>query len=161
MKLFALIVFSISLAAALIHHFAFEHARLTLAFDAKQYLANTAAIAEILVSILRGQAWTALAFDPKFVCGITIDGPVVPLFFGVLFAAAGHVPTTTDWKVLEILQSIVHGLSACLVLGLTWRLTRCRAAAMGAGLAWGPTGTTEAGTGHLSKESPAGESIEK
>ncbi len=105
----------VSTAIALAYHFLCGHAKTTLLYDARGYLWSAGRISEFLINALH-QKWTlSLVTDKEFVTAILRDGPVFPSLFGMFFAAAGKVPGSTDWRVLEVAQSVIHGLSAGLV----------------------------------------------
>lgn len=131
-----LIVFAGALLVALLFHFTQEPPRRTLCFDARQYIFDTERIATFLLHLLKGKVETALLTSPDFVNSILADGPVFPGFHGAIFALLGHSPQITDWRVIQIVQSIMHACSAAMICLLSARLTQRRALSLSAGLVW-------------------------
>ena len=132
-----LIVFTGAALFALVFHFTQEPPRRTLCFDARQYLFDTERMATFLLQLFKGKLDTAPLTSPDFLASILADGPMFPLFHGVVFALLGHSPQITDWRVIQSVQSIMHGCSAAMICLLSARLTHKRWLAVAAGLTWG------------------------
>jgi hypothetical protein len=74
--------------------------------------------------------------DKQFIGAIANDGPVLTGTFAAIFALLGHIPVNKDWTSFEIIQSVMHALSAALVYIAAKRATKMEAAAVFAGLVW-------------------------
>ena len=130
-------VFAITLAVTLLFHFLAEPPRRALCFDARQYLANTQQICEFILSVYKGQADFSLLTSKSFVEAILTDGPVFPGFFGTIFSLLGHAPTIGDWRLLQVMQSVMHAASASMVAMLAWRFSDRAKIGVLSGLTWG------------------------
>jgi len=135
-KLPILVVLTCALATALLHHFAFAHPRTTFLYDARSYLSSTAHIAEWMQSILHGHPNTEPIANHDFLAAIVNDGPVLTGTFAALFTLLGHVPLNKDWTTIEMIQSVMHALSAALIYIAARRATKIEVAAIFAGLVW-------------------------
>lgn len=131
-----LISFS-AIAVALLFHFTQDSPHRTLSFDARQYLFDTESLATFLLQLFKGKVLTAPLTSPDFVSSILADGPVFPAFHAAIFAALGHAPQIYDWRLIQIVQSIMHGCSAAMIYLLSLRLSQRRIPAVIAGLCWG------------------------
>ena len=126
----------IALSTALLHHFAAVHPRTTFLYDARSYLASTASIAQVLVSLWHGHLDAAPLADKTFLTAIVNDGPILPGTFATIFALCGHVPQNKDWTLFEVIQSFMHAGSAALVYLAARRATKVEAAAIFSGCLW-------------------------
>jgi len=126
----------IGLAVPLLHHFAFYHPRTTFIYDSRSYLSTTATIAQCLKSIISGHGDMTLVSAKQFLATIVNDGPVMTTTFAAIFTLLGHIPENKDWTTFQIIQSVMHALSAALVYIAAKRATKDETAAIVAGLAW-------------------------
>jgi hypothetical protein len=133
---FLLIVF-FATAYALFFHFSQEPPRRTLCFDARQYLFDAERISTFLLQLLKGKLDTAPLTSADFVSSILADGPIFPAFHGTIFALLGHAPQIYDWRLIQVVQSVMHGCSAAMIFLLSYRLTEKRWLAILSGLVWG------------------------
>ncbi|MBS1989142.1 MAG: hypothetical protein JSS83_01420 [Cyanobacteria bacterium SZAS LIN-3] len=130
------IVFACALAVALLHHFAFAHPRTTFLYDARSYLSSTAHICECILSLVHGHPDLGPISNKDFLAAIVNDGPVLPGTFAAIFALFGHVPVNKDWTFFELIQSVMHAVTATLVCTAAARATKMTAAGIFAGLVW-------------------------
>lgn len=135
--LHSVLIFGISTAVALVFHALAEPPRRALCFDARQYLSNTQYICDFIISLMHGRPDTTVVTGKAFVEAILSDGPVLPGFFAGLFALCGHSPSVSDWRLIQTIQSVMHGLSSAMVFILTERLTGNVRYGRVAGLMWG------------------------
>ncbi len=77
--------------------------------------------------------------DRQFLGSIVNDGPVLTGTFAAIFAALGHIPQNKDWTTFELIQSVMHALSAALIYIAARRATKIEAAAIFAGIVGPPT----------------------
>lgn len=122
---------------ALVFHFNQEPPRRTLCFDARQYLFDAERIATFLLKLLKGRLETDPLTSPDFVSSILADGPIFPGFHGTIFALIGHAPQIYDWRLIQVVQSVMHACSAAMIYLLSYRLTERRLLSIGTGLVWG------------------------
>jgi hypothetical protein len=130
-------IFLLSFITAIIFHFTAEPPKRTLCFDARQYIFDTARVAEFILALLKGQWRPALICDQQFLTSILADGPAFPTIFATIFAVLGHAPGIQDCRVIEVLQSLMHAFSASFLFAISYLLTARWKAAAFAGLAWG------------------------
>ena len=129
-------VFTGALTVALLHHFVFAHPRTTFIYDSRSYLSSTAHITECLFSILHGHPDLAPISNRDFLGAIVNDGPVLTGFFASIFTIFNHVPQNKDWTTFELIQSVLHAVTASLVFLAARRATGMTSAAVFAGLVW-------------------------
>lgn len=129
-------VFVFTLVCTLSFHFLADGPKRTLCFDARQYIFDTSRITEFILAAVHGQWKPQLVTDTTFLTSILADGPAFPSFFGTLFAFTGHAPDIQDCKFIEVFQSVLHALSATLIFGLSFALTRRLAPAACSALCW-------------------------
>jgi len=108
-------IFLCATGAALAFHFVFGHPKSTLMYDARSYLWTAGRISQFLIDLSHFQWHPELVCDAQFRNAILNDGPMLTSFFGTAFALLQRVPTPKDWVTIEVLQSILHGLSSGLI----------------------------------------------
>ncbi len=117
-----------AVTTALSHHFIFGHPRATLIYDARSYLWTSAQFAQFFIDLSHFHWSPQLMLNPKFQEHVVNDGPLFTSFMGGIFALFQHVPAEKDWFNIEIIQSVLHGLTAGLVYLITLRLFDSNAA---------------------------------
>lgn len=130
-------VFLITLLTTIAFHLIAEGPKKTLCFDARQYIFDTGRIAEFILAMIKGQWRPELICDQQFLTSILADGPAFPSIFACFFAVLGHPPGIQDCRAIEVLQSMMHAISACLLFSLSYLLSDRWKTACFAGLAWG------------------------
>lgn len=110
------------IAAALTYHFVFGHPRTTLIYDARSYLWTSARFAQFFIDLSHFHWSPQLLIDRQFQEHVMNDGPLFTSFIGLVFALFQHVPVEKDWFKIEIIQSILHGLTSGFVYLITLRL---------------------------------------
>ncbi len=111
-------------SVALAYHFVYGHAKSSLIYDARSYLWTSAQISHFLIDLSHLKWSWDLVTNPEFREHLFNDGPVYTTFIGSIFALMQHVPVQKDWVKVEVIQSILHGLSTVLVFDLARRLVR-------------------------------------
>lgn len=137
----ALFVFAAALLTALSFHFLYDLGgpKRTLCFDARQYLADTSQIAELIRFCLQGN-WLGAGQSmskPDFVSAILADGPVLPSVFASMFVMTGQTPGIEQCRFIQVIQSLMHASSSLLLFLLSLKITGKKTVpALAAGLAW-------------------------
>lgn len=120
------LVVGAALTSALLFHFVFGHPKTTLSYDARSYLWTSARFAQFLVDLSHFQWSPQLICDAQFREHVINDGPLYTSFIGSCFALFQQVPVAKDWYKIEIIQSIVHGLSSGFIYLIALRLLKTR-----------------------------------
>ncbi|MBX9669872.1 MAG: glycosyltransferase family 39 protein [Candidatus Obscuribacterales bacterium] len=124
---------------ALAYHFVYGHTKSALIYDARNYLWTSAQISQFLIDLSHLKWCPELVTNPQFRDRLFNDGPVYTTFIGSFFALLQHAPVQKDWVKVEVIQSILHGLTTALVFDLARRMVRS-----------GDTGLTEQVTARVS-----------
>lgn len=135
------VCFLVALLVALFNNLFSPESKIVLIFDSRHYLES----ARLMVlwwqeSLSKGDMFAALknviSTQKWFAEYLILDGPVLPTFAAIVFAALGKVPQPTDWRVLISMLSVMQGISALFVCLLGRRWLRSNLWGLSAGLAW-------------------------
>ncbi len=129
-------VFVGALVASLIHNFAEVNTKTIYFADSRNYLLSANHFCTMFLDAVKGKTPDQLMSDATICQRIKIDGPILASMFGLVFMFAGHAPQADDWRVVVVVQSFIHALTATLVAVLAFRIVPSARYAIPAGIAY-------------------------
>lgn len=148
------LIFVFSLSLTLVYQLGFSHPKVTLIYDSVHYLAVSGIISDFLLKAAHGQWHPEILLNKNFCQDILLDGPVLPTYYGVLFALLGRIPAHTDWRIVVVAQSVFQAMSTCLIAAIVMNATRKTWAAIVAACLWGLYPAAVVASGRLMTEIP-------
>ena len=131
-----LAIFLLAAAISAMHHTLEPGIKTALQFDGRHYFESCQRTTALVLSLFSGNAASIAAAEQALRPWILLDGPVLPVVFGLGFSLFGHVPASSDWSLLLIGQTILQAISATAIARLVLALTGSRMASCLAALGW-------------------------
>ncbi len=136
-RLWLPLLFAVVLSAHLMHHFLYQHAKATFAYDCHYYLFTCSQIINYILAVVHGHlTWSALS-QPGFVTDILRDGPIATGLPAIVLSWLGREVNANDWRIFVVLLSILQSISACFVAMICRRITGIVWPGLVAGLLFG------------------------
>jgi hypothetical protein len=133
----ALICFLVALSVALWHNFTSAGSRCVFFADSQHYLESCQQLATFFRALMEGFP-AGSHLDMEKVSGyLMLDGPVLPLVPGVIFALIHKAPSAVTWEPFVVFECLLHAGSAAVVCMLADGLLRSRRWSLLAGVSWG------------------------
>ncbi len=131
--------FAITSFLTIRHHLSPRVVELSVLFDSASYLNSATQVHECIRNLLSHPITIdSIQHTAKLLSGaLLLDGPVLPTLGAAYYGLIQQVPTVFDMRPALVLQSLLHGLSAGLIVVLGTRFTGRLLWGVLASFAWG------------------------